>query len=114
MEEMLLHTTNTEEAIAEIESLGGRVTLLLGDDLIVAKVSRELIAKKTTFASSSAHISSSASPETLMFAYAFYKAREDMKNLNQLLNAGLIRHLQWPLLENPLFPVEQIPLISKQ
>ena len=39
MEEMLLHTANTEEAIAEIESLGGRVTLLLGDDLIVARSS---------------------------------------------------------------------------
>ena len=79
MEEMLLHTTNTEEAIAEIESLGGQVMMVMGNDLIVAKVSRELIAKKTTFASSSAHISSSASPETLMFAHAFYKAREDMK-----------------------------------
>lgn len=79
MEEMLLHTANIEEAIAEIESLGGRITLLLGDDLIVAKVPRELITKKTTFASSSAHISSSASPETLMFVRAFYKAQEDMK-----------------------------------
>lgn len=78
MEEMLLHTDNSGAAITEIESLGGRVTLLLGDNLVVAKVPRELIARKNSFVSASAHISSTASPETLVFAQAYYKAREEM------------------------------------
>ena len=78
MEEMLFHTANTEEAIAEIESLGGRVTLVLGDELVVAKVPRELIARKTSFASASPHIASSASLETLTFVQAYYNAREEM------------------------------------
>ena len=49
MEEMLLHTDNIEAATAEIESVGGRVTMQLGDDLLVAKVPKEFIAKKNSF-----------------------------------------------------------------
>ena len=76
MEEMLLHTENTEGAIAEIKSIGGRVMLQLGDNLLVAKVPRNFIAKKKSFASASAHISASASPETLTYVQAYYMALE--------------------------------------
>ena len=76
MEEMLLHTDNTEAAIAEIKSVGGRVTLQLGDQLLVAKVPRDFIAQKKNFVSASAHISSSTSPDTLTYAQAYYMARE--------------------------------------
>ena len=61
MEEMLLHCDNAETAAAEIESIGGRVMLLLGDDLLVAKIPRDFIAKKGNFASALAHISESTS-----------------------------------------------------
>ena len=76
MEEMLLHSDNTAAATAEIESVGGRVTLLLGDDLLVAKVPKDFIAKKKNFASASAHIAASASPETLTYVQAYWMARE--------------------------------------
>ena len=76
MEEMLLHTDNFDAAIAEIESVGGRVTLLFGNDLLVAKVPKHFIDKKKSFASASAHIAESASPETLLFVQAYWMARE--------------------------------------
>ena len=76
MEEMLLHTDNVKEATAEIKSAGGRVTMQMGDDLLAAKVPKEFITNKNSFASASAHISSLASPETLMFVQAYYMARE--------------------------------------
>lgn len=63
MEEILLHTDNIETATAEIESVGGRVTLTFADKVLVAKVPREFVAKKNSFASATAHISESASPE---------------------------------------------------
>lgn len=63
MEEILLHTDNIKTATAEIESVGGRVTLTFADKVLVAKVPREFVAKKNSFASATAHISESASPE---------------------------------------------------
>ena len=84
MEEMLLHTDDFRAAIAEIESVGGRVTLLLGDDLLVAKVPSEFIAKRRNFESASAHISESASPKTLTYVQAYWMAREkEMKPQSQ-------------------------------
>ena len=59
----------------EIESIGGRVPLLFGDDLMVAKVPKG-VDKRRSFASSSAHISESASPETLMFVQIYWMAHE--------------------------------------
>jgi hypothetical protein len=76
MEEMLLHTSNTEAATAEIESAGGRVTMQLGDELLVAQVPTDFIAKKNSFASASAHIAASASSETLTYVQAYWMARE--------------------------------------
>jgi hypothetical protein len=76
MEEMLLHSSNIEAATAEIESAGGRVTMELGDDLLVAQLPKDFIAKKNSFASASAHIAASASPETLTFVQAYWMARE--------------------------------------
>ena len=76
-EEMLLHTSDFKAATAEIESVGGRVTMFLGDDLMVAKVPKQFIAKKTEFSSASAHISSAASPDTLMYVQAYWTAREE-------------------------------------
>ena len=76
MEEMLLHSSNIEAATAEIESAGGRVTMQLGDELLVAQVPRDFIAKKNSFASASAHIAASASPETLTYVQAYWMARE--------------------------------------
>ena len=76
MEEMLLHSSNIEAATAEIESAGGRVTMQLGDELLVAQVPRNFITKKNSFASASAHIAASASPETLTFVQAYWMARE--------------------------------------
>lgn len=73
MEEMLLHTDNIEAATAEIESAGGRATIQMGDDLLVVKLPTN---KNKNFTSASAHIASSASPETLMFVQAYYRARE--------------------------------------
>jgi hypothetical protein len=76
MEEMLLHSSNIEAATAEIKSAGGRVTMQLGDDLLVAQLPKDFIAKKNSFASASAHIAASASPETLTFVQAYWMARE--------------------------------------
>ena len=76
MEEMLLHSSNIEAATAEIKSAGGRVTMQLGDDLLVAQLPKDFIAKKNSFASASAHIAASASPETLAFVQAYWMARE--------------------------------------
>ena len=76
MEEMLLHSSNIEAATAEIKSAGGRVTMQLGDELLVAQLPRDFIAKKNSFASASAHIAQSASPETLTYVQAYWMARE--------------------------------------
>ena len=70
MGEILLHTDNIDTATAEIESAGGRVTMQMGDDLLVAKVPANFITTKKNFESASAHISASASPETLLFVQA--------------------------------------------
>ena len=76
MEEMLLHTDNVEAATTEIISVGGRVTMQLGDDLLVAKFPKSFIAKKNSLASASAHISASASQETMTYVQAYWMARE--------------------------------------
>ena len=76
MEEMLLHSSNIEAATAEIESAGGRVTMQLGDELLIALLPNDFIAKKNSFASASAHIAQSASPETLTYVQAYWMARE--------------------------------------
>ena len=76
MEEMLLHTSNTEAAAAEIQSAGGRVTMQLGDDLLVVQVPKDFITEKNSFASASAHIAASASPETLTYVQAYWMARK--------------------------------------
>ena len=78
MEDMLLQTDNFETAEAEIESIGGRVTMFLGDDLLVAKVPTSFISKRQSFNSASAHIAQSASTETMMFVQAYWTAREEM------------------------------------
>ncbi len=73
---MLLHTENIDEAIAEVEAAGGHVLLQLGHNLLVAKVPSH-VAKQNRFSQASAHISSSASAETLSHASAYWMARED-------------------------------------
>ena len=70
MEEILLHTDNIDTATTEIESAGGRVTMQMGDNLLVAKVFADFVTTRKNFASASAHISASASPETLLFVQA--------------------------------------------
>ena len=75
-EEMLLHSSNIKAATAEIKSAGGRVTMQLGDELLVAQVPRDFIAKKNSFVSASAHIAASATPETLTYVQAYWMARE--------------------------------------
>ena len=84
----MLHTDNIEAATAEIESAGGRVTLQMGDDLLVVKVPTD---KSKNFASASAHIASSASPETLSFVQAYYKAREKKAKLQPCTDSTLDR-----------------------
>ncbi len=76
MEEMLLHTENIDEATAEVEAAGGHVLLQLGHNLLVANVP-SYVAKQNSFSQASAHISSSASAETLSHANAYWMARED-------------------------------------
>ena len=76
MEEMVLYTTNIEAATAEIESAGGRVTMQLGDNMLMLEIPPDFITKKKIFASASAHISSSASLETLTYVQAYWMARE--------------------------------------
>ena len=75
MEEILLHTDNIERATAEIESVGGRVTLMFENKVLVAKVPREFVEKKNSFASATAHISESASPEVMTYVQAYWRAR---------------------------------------
>ena len=77
---MLLYTTNIEAATAEIESAGGRVIMQLGDDILILKIPPDFISKKKSFASASAHISSSASLETLTYVQAYWMAREQLIN----------------------------------
>ena len=76
MEEMLLHTDDPEAATAEIESVGGRVTIQLGDELLIAKVPKQFVSKKKSFTSASAHVAQSASQETLTYVQAYWMARE--------------------------------------
>ena len=76
MEEMLLHTENIDKATTEVEAAGGHVLLQLGHNLLVANVPSH-VAKQNGFSQASAHISSSASAETLSHANAYWMAREN-------------------------------------
>ena len=77
MEEMLLYADDVQTATAEVESVGGRVTIQLGHDLLIAQVPSDFTAKQDKFASASSHISHSASSETLSNVEAYWKYRGD-------------------------------------
>ena len=77
MEEMLLHAEDIQAATAEVESVGGRVTIQLGHDLLIAQVPGDFTAKQNKFASASSHISHSASSATLSNVEAYWKYRAD-------------------------------------
>ena len=77
MQEMLLYADDIQAATAEVESVGGRVTIQLGHDLLIAQVPGDFAAKQNKFASASSHISHSASSETLSNVEAYWKYRGD-------------------------------------
>ncbi len=77
MEEMLLHTENIEMATAEIESLGGRVAIQLGHNLIIANMPADIASKQDAFAHASAQIPTTASAATRSNAKAYEMYRED-------------------------------------
>ena len=60
MEEMLLQVDDVQTATAEIESAGGRVTIQLGHDLLIAQFPCDFASKQGKFASALSHISSAA------------------------------------------------------
>ena len=75
MEEMLFYADDIQAATTEIESVGGRVTIQLGFDLLIAQVPSDFAAKQNKFASASSHIPHSASSETLSNVEAYWKYR---------------------------------------
>ncbi len=77
MEEMLLHTENIEMATAEIESLGGRVAIQLGNNLIIADMPTDIAGKQDAFAHASAQIPTTASAATRSNAKAYEMYRQD-------------------------------------
>ena len=74
---MLFHATDIEATIAEVVAAGGRVTLQLGHDLLIATFPGDVAAMQTNFVSASTHISCSASQATLSNAQAYWKLRGD-------------------------------------
>ena len=74
---MLFHATDIEAATAEVVAAGGRVTLQLGHDLLVATFPGDVAATQTNFVSASTHIPGSASQGTLSNAEAYWKMRGD-------------------------------------
>ena len=77
MEEMLLQVDDIEAATAEVKSAGGRVTIQLGHDLLIAQVPGDVSATLNSFASASSHIADSASSATLSNTEAYWKFRGD-------------------------------------
>ncbi len=77
MKEMLLHTENIEMATAEIESLGGRVAIQLGNDLLIANMPADVASKQDAFAHASAQIPTTVSAATRSNAKAYKMYRED-------------------------------------
>ncbi len=74
---MLLYTENVEMATAEIEYLGGRVAIQLGNNLLIADMPADVAAKQDAFAHASAQISTTASAATRSNAKAYEMYRED-------------------------------------
>ncbi len=74
---MLLYTENVEMATAEIESLGGRVAIQSGDNLLIADMPADIAAKQDAFVHASAQIPTTASASTLNDAEAYEMYRED-------------------------------------
>ena len=77
MEEILLHTENIEKATAEIEAIGGRVSIQLGKDLLIADVPTDVASKQDAFLHASASLPSTAPEITRHNAKAFEMYRED-------------------------------------
>ena len=78
----------------------------MGDDLLVAKIPRDFIAKKGNFASALAHISESASPETLTYVQAYWMAREKKTKPPPPLQRWTEKTAPIVLPEESLFPEE--------
>ncbi len=65
MEEVLLYTENIGLATSEIEAAGGRISIQMGDNLLITNLPAEVAANLERFQHSSAQVPSSASPATL-------------------------------------------------
>jgi hypothetical protein len=60
----------------DIVSVGGRVTLMFANKVLVAIVPREFIVKQNGFASATAHISeAAASPDIMTYMQAYWRVR---------------------------------------
>ncbi len=77
MEEVLLHTENIERATAEIEAVGGRISIQMGDNVLIANLPSNVAAMQDTFAHASPRIPSTASKKVQNKAEIFKLHRED-------------------------------------
>lgn len=72
MEKVLLYTKNVDATNTEISSIGGKVSIQLGDDLVIAKVPYGKV--RSHFQTASTHVPRSASPQTLGYVNAYWKS----------------------------------------
>ncbi len=79
MDEMLLYTDDSQRAIAEIESIGGRVTIELGDNVLIANIPSNIATKQDAFAHSSTRIPATASKMARSHAKAYEMYLEDIQ-----------------------------------
>ncbi len=77
MDEVLLYTENVDEATAEIEAIGGRVSIQMGKDLLIANVPADVVSKQDAFLHASASLPSTPSKITRHNAKAYEMYRED-------------------------------------
>ncbi len=77
MDEVLLYAENIEKATAEIEAAGGRVSIQMGDNVLIANIPADVAAMQGSFAHSSPQIPSTASEKVQNKAEIFKLYRED-------------------------------------
>ncbi len=79
MDEMLLYTEDSQRAIAEIQSIGGRVTIELGDNVLIANIPSNIATKQDAFAHSSTKFPATASKMAHSHAKAYEMYLKDIQ-----------------------------------
>ncbi len=77
MEEVLLYTENVDKSTAEIESVGGRVTIQMGNKLLLAELPSDFDINQSPFRHSSTQVPSTATRNVLNKVEAYKMYREN-------------------------------------